>query len=267
MVEVSGVARTLAGMGCQYVHLTGGEPTVRGDLGDIVRVVREHGMRVGISTNGSRTYDYYSGLIDLGVELFSISLDVHTEDLNRVFTRVGGVFERVVSNIRQLAPRVYVNVGVVFNDDNIQYHNEICRFISGLGVADIRIMTSTKYNKVMKLGVDSDLLVKHPILKYRVDNFNAGRNMRGSGLSTTCKCYLVRDDVTIYGQDFYSCAVYLREGGHPIGKFGDGNVELREEWFRRHNSHEDPICRNYCMDFKCMFNDRVEQYLARRVGG
>lgn len=91
-------------------------------------------------------------------------------------------------------------------------------------------------------------------------DFNAGLNMRGSALSATSKCHLVRDDITIFGTDFYPCAVQAREKGMPIGKFGTDNVILREKWFVEHDSHEDMICKKFCMDFKCMFNDRVEQF-------
>jgi MoaA/NifB/PqqE/SkfB family radical SAM enzyme len=216
-------------------------------------------MRVGISTNGSRSLAYYYNLIDSGIELFSISLDVHKNYLNRKFTMVDNIFDTVVNNIRELSARRYTNVGVVFTDDNIGSYREILEFISGLGVHDIRIMTSTKYNKVITLDVPQKLLDQHPILKFRVDNFNSGLNMRGSELAQTSRCHLVRDDITILGGDMYSCAVYAREGGKPIGVFGKYNEELRYRWFGEHNSHQDPICKKFCMDFKCRFNDKADR--------
>jgi hypothetical protein len=82
--------------------------------------------------------------------------------------------------------------------------------------------------------------------------------MRGSELAETEKCYLVTDDITIFGEDYYSCAVYAREKGAPIGKFSRNNIQERENWFEKHNSHKDPICQKFCMDFKCRFNDKVK---------
>ena len=261
--QIRSYTEILAGMNCKYIHLTGGEPTTRKDLADIVRLIKDFGIRVGISTNGSRKLTYYEDLITAGVELFSISLDVHRRDLNPKFTMVpSNVFDVVVVNIRELSKMAYTNVGVVFNDDNADRYREIIEFISSLGTHDIRIMTATKYNKILAFELDSGLLDKHPILKFRVENFNAGRNMRGSGLCQTPKCHLVRDDITIFGEDFYPCAVYIREKGQPIGKFGPDNVELREAWFAGHNSHRDDICKTYCMDFKCRFNDRIEKIVG-----
>ena len=250
----------LSSMDCKYVHLTGGEPTTRKDLIEIVRLIKDANMRVGLSTNGSRKLDYYKELVSAGVELFSISLDVYRRDLNSKFTLVPAtVFDTVVLNIRELSKLTYTNVGVVFNDDNVNQYKEIIEFISGLGTNDIRIMTATMYNKIVAFDLDNDLLNKHPILKFRVENFNTGKNMRGSWLCQTSKCHLVRDDITIFGLDFYPCAVYVRENGLPIGKFDKDNIEAREKWFENHNSHSDSICTKYCMDFKCRFNDKVEQ--------
>jgi MoaA/NifB/PqqE/SkfB family radical SAM enzyme len=250
---------------CKYVHLTGGEPTARKDLIDIVKLLKLNNIRVGLSTNGSRNLEYYKQLFEAGVELFSISLDVHTKDLNKKFTMVENVFDIVVNNIRELSKLTYVGVDIVFNDDNIYSYKEILRFISNLGVTDIRIMTVAKYNKILKFEVDQDLLDKHKLLKFRIENFNSGLNMRGSDLSDTSKCHLIKDDLTIFGEDYYPCAVYVREKGKPIGKFNGNNTIERYKWFENHDAHKDPICKKFCMDFKCRFNSKVEKLFKQKA--
>ena len=251
----------LAGMSCKYVHITGGEPTTLSNLPEIISYLKSKGIRSGLSSNGSRTLNYYQNLISCGTELFSLSLDIHKKELNKKFTLVSNnVFDTVVRNIRELSKEVYVNVGIVLNDDNIEYANDVIEFVSELGVHDIRIMTATKYNQINKLDIRQELLDKHKILKYRVNNFNEGKNIRGSHLGRSRKCHLVRDDITIAGEDYYPCAVYAREGGEPIGKFGPDNEQGRMKWFMEHNSYEDEICKKFCMDFKCRFNEKVEYW-------
>jgi MoaA/NifB/PqqE/SkfB family radical SAM enzyme len=253
------VVKTLAGMHCKYVHITGGEPTTRKDLLDIIKEIKSYGMRIGISTNGSRNTEYYIELVNAGVELYSISLDVHEKNLNKKFTMVAdNVFDVVANNIKELSKLVYTNVGIVINDDNANLYKEIIGFVSNLGAHDIRLMTSTKYNKLLKLDVPQELLDKHPILKFRVENFNSGKNMRGSELGASHKCHLVRDDITIMGKYYFPCAVYAREGGKPIGEFDRDNESGRMEWFKIHDSYLDTICKQYCMDFKCRFNEKVD---------
>jgi molybdenum cofactor biosynthesis enzyme MoaA len=249
----------LNNMNVKYIHLTGGEPTVRKDLLDIVSNINKKNIRVGISSNGSQSIDYYNKLIDNGVELFSFSLDIHKSELNKKFTAIDNIFDKVVTNIKSTANRVYVNVGVVFNDDNISYYKEILEFISGLGVTDIRIMTATKFNQIIKFDVPQYLLDKHQILKFRIENYNSGKNIRGSSLANTTKCHLVRDDITLVGEYLFPCAVYAREGGNSFGIFDSLNEVKRLAFFNNHNSHKDEICKKFCMDFKCRFNDKVEE--------
>jgi len=116
-------------------------------------------------------------------------------------------------------------------------------------------MTATQCSWVRKFELSEELLNKHLILKFRVQNFNAGLNMRGSH---TSNCYLVLDDVTLVRDYHYPCAVYAREGGEPLGKITSNFKEERLQRFKRHDSHKDPICQKFCMDFKCRFNDQVE---------
>ncbi len=259
------VIDNLHSMQCKYLHITGGEPTVKHNLVEIISYAKSKGIRVGISTNGSKSLDYYKELIKAGIELFSISLDVHQKEMNSKFCNVHGVFDLVASNIKGLSKLSYVTVGTVLNEDNIDYCNKIFNYISGLGAADIRIGTATQYNKMVKFNLSKYLLNRHKILKYRVENYNNGLNMRGSNLCKSNKCYLVLDDLTIKGKEYYPCAVYAREGGKPIGIFGPENEVERLKWFQNHDSHMDPICKKYCMDFKCRFNEKAAEKLEKEI--
>lgn len=260
MASVSRIVDILATMRCGYVQITGGEPTTRKDLLDIVSMLHGKGIRVGVSTNGSQSPAYYHELVDAGTSLFSFSLDVHRRDLNPHFTQMPpSMFDTVVENIRAMAKRVYTTVGIVLDKNNFDIHQKVIEFASSLGVADIRIMTATRYDLVRPMTVAEDVLTRHPILRFRVDNFNRGIDMRGSRLAKTSHCHLVKDDVTILGDKLYPCAVYAREGGRPLGSFDKNNEALRLEWQANHNSHGDPICLKYCMDFKCRYNDKFAE--------
>lgn len=254
--EIKNILDILEKHGLDYLHLTGGEPTVRKDILEIAEYAKSKNMRIGMSTNGSANLDTYLQLVKLGVELFSISLDTDCNEFNKKFTGVDNIFDIVVNNIKTLSKLVYVNVGTVLSNDNIKSANDILKFISDLNIADIKLGTATQYNQMIKLDIEKEILEKHPILKYRVDNFNSGRNMRSLNNTNCNKCFLALDDISIVGNYHYPCAVYAREKGKPIGKM-DGNIkEERLQWLRIHNTLEDPICKEYCMDFKCDFNDK-----------
>ena len=256
LTEIKSTIELLEQHNLKYLHITGGEPTVRKDILNIIDYAHSKNMRIGISTNGSADLELYKQMIANGVKLFSISLDTNCDEFNKRFTGVENIWTKVVNNIRELTKLTYVNVGTVLMQANIANANEIIKFISDLGVSDIKIGTATQYNKMIKLSIDKEILDKHPILKYRVNNFNNSRNMRGLTEHNCNKCFMALDDISIVGKYHFPCAVYAREGGTPIGIIGAQMESERLTWLRNHNSHTDKICQEFCMDFKCDFNDK-----------
>ncbi len=98
--ELARVVRVAARMGFRKFRLTGGEPLVRTDLCEIVRLMTatpgvEH---IGISTNGTRLAALAQPLRAAGAGTVNISLD----SLNpQVYHRItGGDLERVLAGIR-----------------------------------------------------------------------------------------------------------------------------------------------------------------------
>jgi MoaA/NifB/PqqE/SkfB family radical SAM enzyme len=71
----AGLDRVSAG-GCRFVNFSGGEPTLRADLEDIVAHASSAGMWVSMVTNGSLlTRDRLAGLRDAGLDSLLVSLD------------------------------------------------------------------------------------------------------------------------------------------------------------------------------------------------
>mmetsp|Transcript_47236 Transcript_47236/g.101680 ORF Transcript_47236/g.101680 Transcript_47236/m.101680 type:complete len:467 (+) Transcript_47236:209-1609(+) len=79
--EISRLTRIFVGLGVRKIRLTGGEPTIRGDFGQIVRDLgalrREtpHDLSYGITTNGVRLLKYLPDLADAGLVNINLSLD------------------------------------------------------------------------------------------------------------------------------------------------------------------------------------------------
>ena len=61
----------------------------------------------------------------------------------------------------------------------------------------------------------------------------------------------------------YPCIIYLREHGQEIGKI-NGNIEAvrkeRESWFRSHDTFNDKICKENCLDVCVDYNNMVLFY-------
>ena len=73
--EIGRLVRIFASLGVRRVRITGGEPTLRKDLPDVVRAVREHVDDVALTTNGARLAPLAPVLRDAGLRAINVSLD------------------------------------------------------------------------------------------------------------------------------------------------------------------------------------------------
>ena len=247
--------------GLKNIRFSGGEPTLWHGLRELVERCR-HGSveRIAISTNGSAETSHYLGLIHAGVNDISISLDACFAQTGNKMAGREGVWERIVENIRVLSTKTYVTVGMVFTEDNIADCVNAVLFADSLGVADIRVVPSAQYNKALaKLSeLPARILSKYPILKYRITNVGLGRNVRTMRASDTDRCHLVKDDSVIMKGLHFPCIIYMREGGEPIGRVSPDMRTERLNWFCNHNSQQDPICKEMCLDVCIDYNNKAE---------
>ena len=79
--QIRGILREAAAMGCRRLHLSGGEPLARADIGGIVDAAKEAGMFAGISTSGVGLPARIEGLG--GLDIAFVSLDGPEEIHNR----------------------------------------------------------------------------------------------------------------------------------------------------------------------------------------
>lgn len=254
--------------GLKNIRFSGGEPTLYNDLDLLILKSKRQGVqRVALSTNGTEYYKVYEYYIKCGVDDFSISLDACCGSIGSMMN--GGNMEmwgRSVDNIRKLSKETYVTVGIVFTEKTADKILDVIKFASSLGVADIRIISSAQYNRALgKLAYKFSvfpILDKHPILRYRVGNYDADLNVRGLMPADINKCFLVLDDLAIAGKYHFPCIIYLREGGAPIGEMGPDFRQERLDWFKMHDTHVDKICRKNCLDVCIGYNNRVANFRA-----
>jgi len=253
---------------CKYglvnVRFSGGEPTLYPQLKELVSSCINSGVkRIALSTNGTASLKLYKDLIKSGVNDFSISLDSGCCATGDKMT--GGIKEswsKSVEAIRYVSKYSYTTCGVVFNELNYVEAENTIRFIDSLGVKDIRIIPSAQYNKALKnlASLPLSIKCKYPILNYRINNLLKNRRFRGIKKSDCHKCWLALDDVAVSGKYQYPCIIYLREYGSPVGVMDKNFRQRRIEWFKQHNTYEDNICRNNCLDVCVDYNNRVNHY-------
>jgi len=255
--------------GLKNIRFSGGEPTLWDGLNELVDFSKKGNIeRIAISTNGYSDIDVYRKLFESGVNDFSISLDACCSSVGDLMSGgITGSWEKVIDNIKIISKWTYVTVGVVMDDSNISELEKMCGFAYSLGVSDIRILSAAQWNdkeKFKNICSNKKILDKNPILKYRVTNFNNGRNVRGIEIKDSHKCWLMLDDMVVMDNKHYPCIIYMREKGKEIGSTKNKIIQqIRQERFEfieRHNSHNDPICRKNCLDVCVDYNNKVQGF-------
>lgn len=266
--EALRVVEAWASQGLASLMISGGEPTLHADLEQVVETAAACGIgHVILATNGTADLGVYRDLVDRGLSELSISLDSGSAE---VAGQLSGIsprdWEAVVENIRALSALARVVVGMVVHDANRHRVLEDLLFMDSLGPADIKLTPSTRlgrWDDVSRLAqLSSDLLAKYAFLRYRTRRLLQGLSVRGVSARGTHRCWLALDDMVVAGSCHYPCYIYYRERGAPVGPFDDilAVRSAREAWVRRTDTHQDPICREMCVDFYHQFNQRASQY-------
>lgn len=252
------------GQPLENIRFSGGEPTLHKNIQEIIAYAKLSGIkRIAISTNGSNDTSLYQNLIDLGVNDISISLDACcAEDGDKMAGGVKGSWDKVIYNIQRLSKLTYVTVGIVLTPDNVQRTIDTISLADVLGVSDIRVIPSAQWNQPIEdlSKINPLILERHPILKYRVENFRNGLHVRGIKETDSTRCGLVLDDSVIAGDYHFPCVIYMREQGNPIGKVGPDMRAVRKLWMMNHDTHRDPICKKNCLDVCVNYCNKFKEF-------
>ncbi len=99
--EIRLIKRAAEELGIRAFKLTGGEPTLRRDLADIVSILKQGGSYVSMTTNASLIHRHLPGIVDAGIDHINVSL--HALDRG-AFEKITGskMLDRVLNNLRLL---------------------------------------------------------------------------------------------------------------------------------------------------------------------
>jgi GTP 3',8-cyclase len=98
--EIARVSRVFAGLGVRKIRLTGGEPTLRRDLPDLVAMLAAiPGLAITLTTNGSALDSLARPLAAAGLRRLTVSLDSLDDEAFRAMNDVGFPVARVLAGI------------------------------------------------------------------------------------------------------------------------------------------------------------------------
>jgi GTP 3',8-cyclase len=96
--DIEGLSRVFVELGVKKIRLTGGEPLLRTDAGDILRRLSQLPVQLTLTTNATRLHLHLDDLKASGVRSLNISLDTLDRIRFQMLTRRDR-FDRVMGNI------------------------------------------------------------------------------------------------------------------------------------------------------------------------
>ena len=118
----------------KYFSITGGEPTLRKDLFQIIKSIREShpNTEIKLLTNGRKfsIKKYTQEISDLDVNYYIIPLHAHSPELHDFITRSPGSFDQTIRGIKNLLKfGKNVEIRVVVHGINYPFLSEISQMI------------------------------------------------------------------------------------------------------------------------------------------
>lgn len=129
-------------VGVPHVCFTGGEPTLREDLVDLVRHAEELGMVTGLLTDGRRLADqsYLDSLLLAGLDHLQITLVSHRAELHEALGGRPAAWEQTVAGLHNaIAGDIYVVVHIVVVPENADTIEETVAWLAELGVPAVAL--------------------------------------------------------------------------------------------------------------------------------
>lgn len=109
-------------MGYSRISFTGGEPTIRDDIFELISHAKEKGAKIiKVQTNGIRAADkrFLDRLVSAGMNYISVSILSHKKEVHEKLTKTPNSFERTFSSIKNIiSSEIPLELFCVITTDN-----------------------------------------------------------------------------------------------------------------------------------------------------
>jgi MoaA/NifB/PqqE/SkfB family radical SAM enzyme len=146
--EVENFLEKIARLGVRFLCLSGGEPTLRSDLLEIIRKAKEVGLKIELITNGTFVKPLAEKLVKSGVDIITFSIDGSNPKIHDFIRGVRGSWEKAVEGIKSVSlikterglkePRICIDY--VVTRQNYEFIAETVDLKRQWGFADIHFL-------------------------------------------------------------------------------------------------------------------------------
>ena len=127
-------------LGIPHVVFTGGEPTLREDLPELIAHAERNGQIAGLNTNGRRLSDpkYLEHLVNAGLDHVQITLESADATIHDSMVNTRGAWNQTVAGIRNsLETSLYVMTNTTMLKTNSPSLPQTLEFLANIGVPTI----------------------------------------------------------------------------------------------------------------------------------
>jgi len=135
-----GILDKLWHLGIPHIVFTGGEPTLRLDLPELIAHAEANGQITGLNTNGRRLNDpaYVSELVSAGLDHIQITVESHDPQIHDAMVMTRGAWVQTIAGVRNaLDTPLYVMTNTTMLRHNSPHLAETLDFLAALGVPTI----------------------------------------------------------------------------------------------------------------------------------
>ncbi|RLD06221.1 MAG: radical SAM protein [Chloroflexota bacterium] len=124
-----------------HIVFTGGEPTLRDDLPELIAYAEAKGQITGLNTNARRLSDskYVQNLIAAGLDHVQITVESHSPQIHDEMVNRQGAWEQTIAGVKNVlaSPPLYVMTNTTMLQNNYETLPETLDFLAEIGVPTI----------------------------------------------------------------------------------------------------------------------------------
>lgn len=155
-------------IGIPHIVFTGGEPTLRRDLPELIAHAEQNGQITGINTNGRGLKDaaFLDELVSAGLDHVQITLESHAPEIHDEMVKMPGAWVETVAGLKNaLAKRLFVMTNTTLLQENSPHLSETLEFLGGLGVPTIGLNALIYAGSGLTVGSGLDEASLPPLLE------------------------------------------------------------------------------------------------------
>jgi len=163
-------------LGVPHIVFTGGEPTLRNDLPELIAHAESRGQITGLNTNARRLQHarYVKELVEAGLDHVQITVESYDEAIHEDMVRAKRAFHQTIEGLRcALSSPLYVMTNTTMLRTNVSSLPQTLDFLADLGVPTIGLNALIYSGRGLAVGTGLSESELQPVLDMAVKKTSA----------------------------------------------------------------------------------------------